>query len=78
MALVKDLEVSKSKPGSVHSPVQAECFQFKSDGQTYLQINTFGSPTRKIVGKTSQAIQFGPGALKQLKAIIDGMKELEV
>ncbi len=35
-----------------------------------LQIDTYGSESRKIPGKVSQSIRFSPEALKQLSKII--------
>ncbi len=36
----------------------------------YLQIDTYGSATRKIPGKKSQSIRFSPEAIDQLKEIL--------
>jgi hypothetical protein len=35
-----------------------------------LQIDTYGSARRKIVGKKSQSMRFLPEAIKQLKEIL--------
>lgn len=70
MALVKELEkivlerdVKHSEVSSTYSIVQEE------GGKKYLQIDTYGSRTRKIPGKKSQSIRFSPQAIEQLKEI---------
>lgn len=54
----------------IHEAVEASYFAFVKDGQTYLQIDTYGSPNRKISGKVSQSIQFGPEAIALLRDVI--------
>ena len=39
-------------------------------GNKYLQIDTYGSKSRKIPGKKSQSIRFSPEAIEQLKEIL--------
>jgi len=36
----------------------------------YLQIDTYGSATRKMHGKKSQSIRFGAEAISQLKEVL--------
>ncbi len=71
MALIKKLNSIKMDRNSVHGTVDAtySSFQDKS-GVKYLQIDTYGSRTRKIPGKKSQSIQLGPEAQRQLKDIL--------
>lgn len=40
------------------------------DGKRYLQLDTYGSKTRKITGKKSQSIRFSIEAIDQLKNIL--------
>jgi len=41
------------------------------NGEKFLQIDTYGSSTRKIPGKKSQCIRFTPEAIRQLSEIIN-------
>ncbi len=71
MALVTKLERLSMERNKVHDPVQATYCIFQSeDGQTYLQIDTYGSEHRKFRGKKSQTIQFGTDAQKHLGRIL--------
>lgn len=40
------------------------------DGRACLQIDTYGSSERKILGKKSQSIRFSPEAAAQLRGIL--------
>jgi hypothetical protein len=40
------------------------------DGNKFLQLDTYGSNSRKLAGKISQTIQFDRGAARQLKELI--------
>jgi len=40
------------------------------EGKRYLQIDTYGSATRKMPNKKSQSLRFAPEAIQQLKAIL--------
>lgn len=42
----------------------------EDDGTKFLQVDTYGSASRKIPGKVSQSIRFSPEALKQLRKIL--------
>ena len=53
---------------------EAECIYTVftgDDGQSYLQIDTYGSSRRQFRGKKSQTVQFGPEALAQLRVLLD-------
>jgi hypothetical protein len=71
MAVVRRLEQQTLEKGSPHTEV--ECTYSIVDGQEgrYLQIDTYGSTTRKIPGKKSQSIRFAPEAIKQLKTLLE-------
>jgi hypothetical protein len=75
MALVEKLSKITMDRNAVHEPVTDATFAvFQDDeGRSFLQIDTYGSYGRKYVGKKSQSLQFGPDALKQLRAILDGL-----
>ncbi|HEX8619032.1 MAG TPA: hypothetical protein VF911_15720 [Thermoanaerobaculia bacterium] len=72
MALITELkEITKDRQ-AVHGPVECAYSVFTgSDGERYLQLETFGSKDRKIPGKTSQAIQLSESSAAELKAIIE-------
>tara|TARA_R110000868_G_scaffold97456_3_gene267929 strand:- start:597 stop:821 length:225 start_codon:yes stop_codon:yes gene_type:complete len=71
MALVKELERIQLDRNSVHEGTTATfCVFTDSMGQKYIQIDTYGSKTRKIPGKKSQSIQFGPEGIANLKEIL--------
>ena len=71
MAIVRKLEPIQLDRDSKHSEVDCT-YSIVTDGkgQKYLQVDTYGSATRKIPGKKSQSIRFSPGAIKQLKSIL--------
>jgi hypothetical protein len=73
MAVVKRIERSDLHRRGMH-PTTAECRAYivdTLDGQKLLQLETYGSRTRKIPGKTSQTIQFQRDALLQLQTLIN-------
>ena len=67
MALVRKLEEQKLEKGSPHTEV--DCTYSIVD-ERYLQIDTYGSKTRKIPGKKSQSIRFALEAIAQLKTLL--------
>lgn len=71
MALVKKLAKITMDRNVVHEPVECTYTVFRdSDGYRYLQIDTYGSKTRKLKGKKSQSLQFGEESMKKLIEII--------
>lgn len=71
MALVRKLEKIGMEKCAVHGETTCTYTTFSDEeGNSYLQIDTYGSDQRKIVGKKSQTTQFGPEALAQLKEIL--------
>lgn len=74
MATVRKLIRQELEKDSKHTEVNCTYSIVESDGKKYLQIDTYGSSTRKIPGKKSQSIRFSPEAIKQLLLIIE--KEL--
>lgn len=70
MALIKDMKETSMHRNRVHDATETEYCIFTDDkGNKYLQIDTFGSPERKVKGVKSQTIQIGETAAKQLQAI---------
>lgn len=71
MAIVKKLYPIYLDRASTHSDVNCTYAIITDDlGDKYLQIDTYGSATRKIPGKKSQSIRFSPEAIDQLKEIL--------
>ena len=70
MAIVRKLERVDLERDSKHTEVDCTYSIVETDGKKYLQIDTYGSSSRKIPGKKSQSIRFSPEALKQLKTIL--------
>ena len=63
MAIVRKLEPMQLDRDSKRSEVNCTYAVVKDDkGNKYLQIDTYGSKTRKIPGKKSQSIRFSPEA----------------
>lgn len=77
MALLRTLSEVKMDRNAVHDPVADATFSVfhDSEGRSYLQIDTYGSAKRKMPGKKSQSIQFGPEALEQLRAILRALSD---
>jgi hypothetical protein len=75
MAIVRELKHLKIA-NSYHSEVNGSySIILDKSGKKYLQIDTYGSTNRKILGKKSQTIRFSPEAVKVLAKIIS--KEFE-
>jgi hypothetical protein len=71
MAIVRHLQEHPLQVEASHTETECTYSLVKdSDGTKYLQIDTYGSPGRKIEGKKSQSIRFSPEAVAELKSII--------
>lgn len=70
MARVERLEHAERARTSLHDAVDATFHVFEVDGETVLQIDTYGRAGREIPGKTSQSIQFGREGLRQLREVL--------
>ena len=71
MAIVKKLTQVQIGKDSKHTDVECTyCIVESSDGIKYLQVDTYGSASRKFPNKKSQSIRFSPEAIRQLKNII--------
>jgi hypothetical protein len=71
MAVVHRLEHVTLEKDSPHTDVECTYSIVTDDqGRRCLQIDTYGSITRKIPGKKSQSIRFAPDAIEQLKTLL--------
>lgn len=71
MALVEEIAPTTRSRQAVHAPTTCFSSVLECDGQTYIQLDTYGSATRKLRHKVSQSIQFDRSAAKQLKQLIE-------
>jgi hypothetical protein len=72
MAIVRHLNEQPLQVESKHSETECTYSLVKDkEGIKYLQVDTYGSPDRKIEGKKSQSIRFSPEAISELRRIID-------
>jgi hypothetical protein len=72
MALITNMTLVSLDRDVPHTEVQATySVVTASDGTKYLQIDTYGSRQRRMQGKKSQSIRFGPSTLRQLRRVID-------
>ncbi len=71
MALVSNITQLTLQTNSQHTNVDCT-YDIVTDPQgiRHLQLDTYGSPSRKIAGKKSQSIRLSPQAIQQLKNII--------
>ena len=74
MALILANKISKIEKdrNSVHKEVECTYTSFtNNEGQKYVQLDTYGSNTRKIKDKTSQSIQPNKESAKTLIDILN-------
>lgn len=72
MAIVRKLKLVIPEKFVPHSEVDCTYSIIKDpEGLRYLQIDTYGSSSRREIGMKSQTIRFNPEAIGQLKAILD-------
>ena len=71
MALIRRLERVQLGTEAQHTEAE-RTYSILTDeqGRRLLQLDTYGSRNRKIVGKKSQSIRFSVEALEQLRAIL--------
>jgi hypothetical protein len=70
MARVEKLTEREPLRVSVHGEVEASFHIFESDGETFLQIDSYGAPDRKIPAKVSQSIQLGAAGRRELLKLL--------
>ena len=71
MAIVKHLKHQQLEKDTRHT--EADCTYSiitDSEGNRLLQIDTYGSSARRLLGKKSQSIRFTTAALEQLRNIL--------
>ena len=56
---------------SRHAPAKATYSIIEVDGETLLQIDTYGSDQRAMPDKVSQSLQFDAAARRQLRDLLD-------
>ncbi|WP_027188577.1 hypothetical protein [Desulfovibrio cuneatus] len=71
MALIKKIQPINLTKDSPHTDVVATYSIIKSNGATFLQIDTYGSQERQEAGKKSQSMRFDREVALQFKAIIE-------
>lgn len=74
MAIVRDLIKLEMEKQSTHSEVKATYSIVTAGEETFLQIDTYGSTSREIIGKKSQSIRLSKDAISQLVQIISENK----
>lgn len=70
MALLRLFQKTTRERYLVHGPVDCTVVTFVANGRTYLQLDTHGSESRKIRGKTSQSIQLDAAGATHLVALL--------
>ena len=72
MALVRALKEGRKDKQGVHEETECSYTIFSDDqGNRFLQLDTYGSPGRKLTGKVSQTLQFDVQAASHLKRLIE-------
>lgn len=66
MALIGEIKDVVKTRQQVHGRVDCSASMFEDRGERYLQLDTYGSPSRAFAGKTSQTIQFDRDAAEQM------------
>ncbi|MFC0813047.1 hypothetical protein ACFHYO_13130 [Paracoccus panacisoli] len=70
MAGISSFELKPIERPSTHEPARATYSIVEIGGTTFLQIDTYGSASRKMPDKVSQSMQFGPEAISELRRIL--------
>jgi hypothetical protein len=70
MAIIRSLRRLTLEKGTPHTEVECTYSIVDDRKGRHLQIDTYGSTTRKIPGKKSQSIRFAPEAIEQLKILL--------
>jgi hypothetical protein len=66
MATVRALEIYEPERSSRQSDVDASIILMNFEGEKFVQIDTYGSKDRKLVGKRSQSLRLSREAFEQL------------
>jgi hypothetical protein len=70
MARISKLVKAEKERHRLHTVVDCTYSTFHIDRTTYLQIDTYGTSERDVVGAVSQSIQFNRETAAQLKRIL--------
>jgi hypothetical protein len=70
MARISKLVKAEKERPRLHTVVDCRYSTFHIDGRTYLQIDTYGTNERDVVGAISQSIQLDRETAAQLKRIL--------
>lgn len=71
MAIIRELKHRVIEKDSRHTEAEATySIVHESDGKKILQIDTYGSESRRFPGKVSQSIRFSAEGLEQLRKIL--------
>ena len=70
MARIENFEQLPNQLGKIHKPVDCGFKVFAAQGQTILQLETYGSVDRQQRGTISQSIQLDEAAAAQLIDIV--------
>jgi hypothetical protein len=72
MAIVRKLTRITLERGTSHTEAKDCTYSIIQDdhGRKALQIDTYGSANRKMLGKKSQSLRFTPEAINQLRRIL--------
>lgn len=72
MAIVNEIKLKIIEKDARHTDAECTYSIIESpDGIRFLQLDTYGSKSRKMPGKVSQSIRFSPRGLAQLKQILN-------
>lgn len=72
MAIVRELEKLSDLVDARHTDARCTYAIINDeDGRRWLQVDTYGSSSRRLKGKKSQSIRFAPEAVAQLRKIIE-------
>ena len=71
MALISEIKHKPVQRHTKHQEIEATYEVVHCEGETFLQITTYGSPSREFPGKASQVIQFDKQSIEQLKQIFE-------
>ena len=71
MARVTQFSEKSLERCSVHQEVDATYSVYEVDGETFLQIDTYGRGDRQIVGKVSQTLQLDRQGRHELRRLLE-------
>jgi hypothetical protein len=73
VAVIRELELRVPEKYTRHTDAEGSTYSiiYEPDGTKVLEIDTYGSRSRRIPGKVSQSIRFSPEGLTQLRRILN-------